>query len=149
MAIAAVGLALIKTQDMSWISEQLGVSAIVVTLWPWVHFLAAILLLMVIVALVYYKLHNADESFRFITPGAVLAVIVWVVTSLGFSHFISNFVIYNATYGSLGTFMALQLYFFISAAVLLLGAEVNAEIYYRLGEDDEEGEKMQEERRSE
>jgi membrane protein len=139
LAIAAVGLTLIKTEDMQWISEQLGVGTVLVTLWPWIHFPAAILLLMVLVAFVYYKLHNADEQFRFITPGAVLAVIVWIVASLGFSYFVSNFVIYNATYGSLGTFMALQLYFFISAAVLLLGAEVNVEIYNQLVEEDEEG----------
>jgi membrane protein len=146
VAIAALGLMLIKTQDMRWISEQLGVSTISVTLWAWLHFPCAVLLLMVSVALVYYKLHNADEQFRFITPGAVLAVIVWVAASLGFSYFVSNFLFYNATYGSLGTFMALQLYFFISAAVLLLGAEVNAEIYSQLVEDDEGAEKRQEER---
>lgn len=146
VAIAALGLMLIKTQDMRWISEQLGVSTISVTLWAWLHFPCAVLLLMVSVALVYYKLHNADEQFRFITPGAVLAVIVWVAASLGFSYFVSNFLLYNATYGSLGTFMALQLYFFVSAAVLLLGAEVNAEIYSQLVEDDEGAEKRQEER---
>jgi membrane protein len=146
VAIAALGLILIKTQDMRWISEQLDVNTIFVTLWAWLHFPAAVLLLMLGVAFVYYKLHNASESFRFITPGAVLAVIVWVAASLGFSYFVSNFLLYNATYGSLGTFMALQLYFFISAAVLLLGAEVNVEIYSQLVEDDEEGEKRQEER---
>jgi membrane protein len=58
-------------------------------------------------------------------------------------------VIYNATYGSLGTFMALQLYFFISASILLLGAEVNVQIYYQLDEDEEEGEKTQEASQSE
>lgn len=146
MVIAALGLTLIKTRDMGWISEQVGVNPIFVTLWSWIHFPVAILLLMVVVAFVYYMLPNADEPLRLITPGALLAVFVWVAISLGFSYFVSSFVVYNATYGSLGTFMALQLYFFISAAVLLLGAEINVEIYYQLGEDDEEGEKKQEER---
>jgi membrane protein len=149
MVIAAVGLTLIKTQDMGWISEQLGISTVFVTLWSWLHFPVAILLLLGVVAFIYYMLPNADEPLRLITPGAILAVIVWVATSLGFSYFVSSFVVYNATYGSLGTFMALQLYFFISAAVLLLGAEINVEIYYQLSEDDEKGEKKQEERRSE
>ena len=142
--IAALGFALIKTQDMRWIGEQLGISDVLVMLWPWVHFPVAILLLLGVLAFVYYALPNADEPLRLVTPGALLAVIVWVATSLGFSYFVSNFVLYNATYGSLGTFMALQLYLFISAAVLLLGAEMNVEIYYRLGEDDEEGAKNQE-----
>jgi membrane protein len=149
MVIAAVGLTLIKTQDMGWISEQLGISTVFVTLWTWLHFPVAILLLLGVVAFIYYMLPNADEPLRLITPGTILAVIVWVATSLGFSYFVSSFVVYNATYGSLGTFMALQLYFFISAAVLLLGAEINVEIYYQLSEDDEKGEKKQEERRSE
>jgi membrane protein len=146
MMIAAVGLTLIKTQDMRWISEQLGISTILVTLWTWLHFPAAILLLLGVVAFVYYMLPNADEPLRLITPGAILAVVAWVASSLGFSYFVSSFVVYNATYGSLGTFMALQLYFFISAAVLLLGAEINVQIYYQLNEDnDEEGENKQEE----
>ena len=138
VVIATLGFTLIKTEDMRWISEQLGISTMFVTLWSWLHFPVAILLLMGVLAFVYYVLPNADEPVRLVTPGALLAVIVWVASSLGFSYFVSSFVLYNATYGSLGTFMALQLYFFISAAVLLLGAEINVEIYYQLGEDDEE-----------
>jgi membrane protein len=151
MVIAAVGLMLLNTQDMRWIADQfdLGVSTTFAVLWTWFRFPVAVLLLMVVVEFVYYVLPNADEPFRFITLGAVLAVIVWVAGSLGFSYFVSNFVVYNATYGSLGTFMALQLYFFISASILLLGAEVNVEIYYQLDEDEEEGEKTQETSQSE
>jgi membrane protein len=151
MLIAAVGLMLLSVQDMRWIADQLGlgVSNIFAVLWGWLRFPVAVLLLMAVVEFVYYALPNADEPIRFITLGAVLAVIVWVAGTLGFSYFVSNFVIYNATYGSLGTFMALQLYFFISASILLLGAEVNAEIYYQPDEDAEEGEKPQEANRSE
>jgi membrane protein len=151
MISAAVGMILLSAQDMRWIADQfgLGVSTIFVVLWTWLRFPVAILLLMAVVGFVYYVLPNADEPFRFVTLGAVLAVIVWVAGTLGFSYFVSNFVIYNATYGSLGTFMALQLYFFISASILLLGAEVNAEIYYRFDEDEEEGEKTKEASQSE
>ena len=151
MVMAAVGLMLLSTQDIRWIADQfnVGVSTIFVVLWTWLRFPVAILLLMAVVGFVYYVLPNADEPFRFATLGAVLAVIVWVAGTLGFSYFVSNIVIYNATYGSLGTFMALQLYFFISASILLLGAEVNAEIYYRLDKDEEEGEKTQEASQSE
>ena len=146
MVMAAVGLMLLSVQDMRWIADQLdlGVSNIFAVLWTWLRFPVAVMLLMVVVEFVYYVLPNADEPIRFITLGAVLAVIVWVAGTLGFSYFVSNFVIYNATYGSLGTFMALQLYFFISASILLLGAEVNVEIYYQPDEDGEEGEKPQE-----
>jgi membrane protein len=99
---------------------------------------------MVVIAFVYYLLPNADEPFRLVTPGAVLAVIAWVAASLVFSYYVSNFVVYNATYGSLGAVLALLLYFFITASVLLFGAEVNVAIYYQFAKDEKEGEKARE-----
>ncbi len=99
---------------------------------------------MVFVALDYYIFPNTDQPFRVITPGAVLAVIVWVSASFGFSYYVSNFANYSATYGSLGAVIVLLLYIFISAAVLLFGAEVNAEIYQQFGDGDDSGEKTQE-----
>jgi membrane protein len=143
LLMAAVGLMLLSSPHISWIADQLdlGVSTIFLVLWTWLRFPVAVLLLMVTVEFIYYVLPNAHEPIRFITIGAVLAVIVWVAGTLGFSYFVSNFVVYNATYGSLGTFMALQLYSFISASILLLGAEVNVEIYYHPDEGQKEGEK--------
>ena len=90
----------------------------------------AVLLLMLALAIVYYVTPNVDQPFQFITPGSVLAVIVWVLASLGFSYYVSNFGNYNAMYGSLGAVVVLLLYFFISSAVLLFGGEINAEIYH-------------------
>jgi membrane protein len=150
MIIVAVGSMLIDPQVIGWIADQVGVgtqigmSTILVALWTWLRFPVAVLLLTVIVALIYYLLPNADEPFRLITLGTVLAAIVWVATSLGFSYFVTNFVFYNATYGTLGAVLALQIYFFMSASVLLFGAEVNVEIYDQLVEDVDEEKKAQE-----
>ncbi len=138
--ILAVGLMLVGPQVMEWLADQIGLGALFVTLWAWLRLPVAILLLMVVVALVYYLLPNVDQPFRFITPGSVLAVVVWIAASFGFSFYVSNFASYSATYGSLGAVIVLLLYFFISAAVLLFGAEVNAQIYYRFAEDEDEGE---------
>jgi membrane protein len=66
----------------------------------------------------------------------VLTVIVWVVASLGFSWYVANFASYNATYGSLAGVVVLLLYFFISAAILLVGAELNSELYQQTFEDE-------------
>ena len=150
MIIVAVGSVLIGPQVIGWIADQVSagtqidVSTIFVGLWTWLRFPIAVLLLMVVVALIYYLLPNADEPFRLITLGTVLAAIVWVATSLGFSYYMSNFVFYSATYGPLGAVLALQIYFFISASVLLFGAEVNVEIYDQLVEDVDERKKTQE-----
>ncbi len=144
MIIVAVGSMLIGPQVIGWIADQLGVSTIFVPLWTWLRFPVAVSLLIVVVALIYHALPNTDEPFRLITLGTVLAAIVWAATSLSFSYFVSNFVFYSATYGTLGAILALQIYFFISASVLLFGAEVNVEIYYQLVEDEDERKKTQE-----
>ncbi len=129
MVITATALMLIGPQVMSWLAGQVGMSEAFVTLWAWIRLPVAVFLLMVVVSVAYYAGPNVDQSFRLVTPGAVLAVIVWAIASLGFSYYVSNFANYGATYGSLGAVVVLLLYFFISAAVLLLGAEVNAQIY--------------------
>jgi len=86
-------------------------------------------LLIVAAELLYYAAHNIDAPFNLITPGAVVAVVLWLLASLGFSFYVSNFSNYNATYGSVGGVIVALTYFFISAAVLLLGAELNAQVY--------------------
>ncbi len=78
----------------------------------------------------YYAFPNAGQRFRFITPGAVLAVVVWIVASLGFGYYVSHFANYQATYGSLGAVIILLLHFYLSATALLLGAELNAVIMH-------------------
>ncbi len=60
----------------------------------------------------------------------MLAVIIWIIASIGFSIYVSNVANYSATYGSLGGVVVLLFYLFISAAVLLLGAEINSEVHH-------------------
>lgn len=64
----------------------------------------------------------------------MLAVVVWIVASLGFAYYVKTFADYNAMYGSIGAIIVLLLYFYISAAVLLLGAEMNAVIEHMSSE---------------
>lgn len=137
LIIVAVGLMLIGPQIATWLAQQIGLGSLFVTLWSWLRMPVAVLLLMGILAVVYYLFPNTDQPFRFITPGAILAVIVWLAASLGFSFYIRNFADYSATYGSIGAIIVLLFYFFVSAAVLLFGAEVNAEVYRRAAEDEE------------
>jgi membrane protein len=87
-----------------------------------------VLLLLLTFALIYKVAPNIDQPFRFVTPGAVLGVLIWILASVGFSFYGATYGNYGATYGSLGGMVVLLLYFFLSAAVLLFGAEVNATI---------------------
>jgi membrane protein len=133
LIIAAVGLMLIGPEIAEWLAQQVGLGSVFVVLWAWLRIPVAILLLMIVLALVYYLFPNVDQPFQLITPGAVLAVIVWLAASLGFSFYVNNFASYSAIYGSLGTVIVLLVYLYITATVVLFGAEVNEQIYYELG----------------
>ena len=89
---------------------------------------------MLTVALVYWAAPNAKLPFRLISPGAVLAVVVWIGASLLFGLYVQNFARYDATYGSIGAIVVLIFYFYLSAAVMLFGAEFNAVIERETGQ---------------
>ncbi len=144
LLIAAAALMLIGPQLATWVAQQVGMGSVFATVWTWARIPVAVVLLMLVAALVYYLFPNTDQPFRFVTPGAVLAVIVWVLASLGFSWYVSNFASYNATYGSVAAVIVLLFYFFISAAILLFGAELNSALYREATEDEETGERAPE-----
>ena len=128
MIIVAATLLLIGPRVVEWIVGLVGLDEVFVSLWVWLRLPVALVLLMLTVSTVYWVIPSVDQPFRLITPGAALAVIVWTIASLAFSYYVSNFANYSVIYGSLGAAAALLLYFYISAAVLLLGAELNAAI---------------------
>ena len=128
MLIGAAVLMVLGPQVMTWMADQIGIGPVVVTLWTWFRLPIALALFMASVAFVYYVAPNVEQKIRFITPGSVLSVIVWIITSLGFGLYINNFADYSAVYGSIGAVIVLMMYFYISAAVLLFGAELNAVI---------------------
>ena len=142
LLIAAAVLMLIGPQLATWVAQQVGMGPVFATVWAWARIPVAIVLLMLVAALVYYLFPNTDQPFRIVTPGAVLAVIVWVLASLGFSWYVSNFASYNATYGALAAVIVLLFYFFISSAILLFGAELNSEVYHQAAEEEEAGERI-------
>ena len=139
LVVAAVGLMVLGNAVAQWFGELVGLGSIFVTLWTWLRIPVAVVLIMFVLALVYYLFPKTDQPFRFITPGAMVAVIVWIAASLGFSWYVKNFASYSATYGAVAAVIVLLLYFFISAAIMLFGAEINAEVYHRVategGED--------------
>ena len=141
MLLVAAALMVLGPQVMSWLAGQVGLEDFVVTLWTILRWPVIILLMMVAVALIYYVTPDVEQKFRFITPGSVLAVVVWIIASLGFAFYVKTFADYNAMYGSIGAIIVLLLYFYISSAVLLLGAEMNAVIEHMSAEGKNPGEK--------
>ena len=80
------------------------------------------------IALIYYFAPDADQEWVYITPGSILATILWLIISLAFKFYVANFTSYTATYGLIGGAIVLMLWFYVSALAVLVGAELNAEI---------------------
>lgn len=129
LLLASAGLMLLGPRTIESIADRVGLGNVFVTLWTLLRWPVLAVLLALAAALVYYVAPNVDQPFRLITPGAVLAVAMWVIASVGFSIYVSNFANYSATYGSLGGVVVLLFFFYICSAVLLLGAEINAELH--------------------
>lgn len=96
------------------------------TLAGWLRFPLAALLMMILWAILYSVLPDARQRFKFITPGSVVGVLVWLAASLGFSLYVSRFSTFGITYGALGGIIILLLWMWISSLALMLGAELNA-----------------------
>ena len=110
--------------------------------WPVVFALVT-----VAIGIVNYFGPDADQDWVWITPGAVLSTFLWLVASLAFKLYVTNFSDYNATYGSLGGAIVLMLWFYISALALLFGSELNAEIEHASPHGKAPGEKVPGERK--
>jgi membrane protein len=81
------------------------------------------------VSLLYYAAPNVrQQGFRWITPGSVLAVVLWLVASVAFAIYVKNFGHYDKTYGSLGGVIVFLIWLWISNIAVLLGQELNAEV---------------------
>lgn len=133
LVVTATGLMLVGQSAAGWLARQLGTDRVVVDVWTWVRYPLAIALLMVSTAIAYSVLPNL-QRFRWLTPGAVLAVLLWIGLSLLFQLYLDNFGSYDVLYGSVGAIIVLLLYLWLSSIIFLLGGEVNAVIDRARGE---------------
>jgi membrane protein len=133
--IVSIALMLIGPQLVGGIAELVNLDELFVRLWGWLRFPVALLLLAVVLSVVYHFGPNARQRFRSVVPGAALSVVLWAISSVGFSIYLANFADYGVTYGSIGAAVGLLLYLYLCAWVVLLGAELNAAIYHRLTAD--------------
>ncbi len=108
------------------ITDIFGLDEVFVMVWNVARWPAALLFLVLTVALIYYFAPDIDQPFRWITPGGLIGVLLWVLASVAFSFYVNNFGSYNKTYGSIGVVIILLLYLYISSLTILFGAELNA-----------------------
>lgn len=127
---AAVLLALILTGPVAQaVGDAIGLGDTAVLVWQiakWPALLAAVVLM---VALLYYATPNVKQpKFRWVSVGAALAIVTWIVLSAAFGFYVANFSSYDKTYGALGGVIAFLLWLWITNLALLFGAELDAEL---------------------
>ncbi len=108
------------------ITHIFGLDEVFMMVWNIARWPVAFLFLVLTVALIYYFAPDIDQPFRWITPGGLIGVVLWVLASAAFSFYVNNFGSYNRTYGSIGVVIVLLLYLYISSLTILFGAELNA-----------------------
>jgi membrane protein len=124
--IVALPIALGFLAVAPWVETLIGV----------VKFVPLALLFLGGLAILYrYGPDREDAKLAWITPGALLAMTAWLVMSIGFSIYVSNFASYNETFGSLAGVIVLLTWMWLSAYIVLIGAEVNAEMEAQTAHD--------------
>jgi membrane protein len=126
---AIVTLALVLSGPIvGALGGALGLSDTVLTVWRFAKWPVLLGLVLVIFGVLYYASPNARVSgVRWVTGGALLALVAWIVASIAFAFYVSNFGSYNKTYGTLGGVVVFLIWLWITNMAVLLGAEFNSE----------------------
>jgi membrane protein len=118
------------TGDLARVAgERLGLGGVAVTVWNIAKWPVLIVLVALMFALLYWASPNAKTGgFRWLTPGGLVAVLLWLAASAAFAVYLANFANYSKTYGTLGGAIAFLVWLWISNLAILLGAEFDAEL---------------------
>jgi membrane protein len=127
--VAIVLLALVLTGPIvRAFADPLGIGETAITIWKYCKWPILAGLFVLMIDILYYASPNAKlRGFVWMTPGAVLALVLWGVASVGFALFVANFGSYDKTYGTLGGVVVLLIWMWITNLAILLGHELNAE----------------------
>jgi membrane protein len=110
------------------VGDLLGLGDTAVDVWGIAKWPVLLLLVSLLLAVLYWGAPNVKLPFRIVSPGSLLAVLGWVIASVGFAFYVANFSSYNKTYGTLAGPIVFLLWLWISNICVLLGAELNAEL---------------------
>ncbi len=110
------------------VAGPIGLGDTAVDVWNIAKWPVLVAIFVLMVDLLYYASPNVKlRGFRWVTPGAIVALVVWVIASALFAFYVANFGSYDKTYGTLGGLVALLIWFWISNLAILFGHQLNAE----------------------
>jgi membrane protein len=126
---AAVALSLVLTGPIvKAVAGPLGIGSTAVTAWNYAKWPVLVVVVLFMITLLYFASPNVKlRGFRWVIPGAVVALVIWLVASAAFAFYVSHFGSYNKTYGTLAGIVVFLVWLWLTNLALLLGAEFNAE----------------------
>lgn len=112
----------------AWIADFVGLGRVFIVAWNLLQWPVVVCVMLLVVGVIYYVCPDIRQDWRWVSPGSVFAVAMWLVVSLAFKLYVDNFGDYNKVYGSIAGVIVLMLWLYWSGMVLLVGGEINAEI---------------------
>ncbi len=128
MLVASVLMVAVTGSLASHVGQVLGVGPAAVTLWDIAKWPVLLLIVSLMISILYWVSPNAKQGFQWISPGSIIAVAGWLITSGLFAVYVANFGHYNKTYGSIAGVIIFLIWLWISNIAILFGAEFNAEL---------------------
>jgi membrane protein len=128
--LAAVAIGVSVTGPLAeQVGRLLGIGDTAVMVWDIAKWPVILVVVMSMFAILYWAAPNVKHPrFRWISPGSVVGVVLWLLASAAFAFYVANFASYNKTYGALGGVIVFLIWLWISNIAILLGAEFNAEV---------------------
>jgi membrane protein len=129
LLVALLALALVLTGPIvDAVAGPLGISSTATTIWDIAKWPVMLAIVLTIIAVLYYSTPNVKlRGFKWVTPGSIFAVVVWLLASAAFAFYVANFGSYDKTYGTLGGVVVMLMWLWITNLALLFGHELNAE----------------------
>jgi membrane protein len=127
--LAASALMVVVTGSLArHVGQVVGASSAAVTAWNIAKWPVLLILFSLMLSVLYWASPNAKRRFRWVSPGALVAIVVWVIASGLFALYVANFGHYNKVYGSIAGMIIFLIWMWISNVAILFGAEFNAEL---------------------
>ena len=130
LLLVIVAISIVVTGPLARsVGDVIGVGDTTVTVWNIAKWPVIVVVVMAMFTVLYYLAPNVKQpGLRWMTPGGAVAVLIWIVASVGFGFYVANFGSYDKTYGSLGGVIIFLVWLWISNLAVLFGAELDAEL---------------------
>ena len=130
LVAAVISISIVVTGPLAQkVGDVIGLGDTAVTVWNIAKWPVIALVVSQVIAFLYWVAPNVRQpGYRWISPGGIFAVVLWIIASAAFAFYVANFGSYNKTYGSLAAVIIFLVWLWVTNVVILLGAEMNAEI---------------------